>query len=119
MKTYKPRIKDHGYPLGATDELREALTSLGFIFPSPKISKGCHWGEVYFFNENLELAKSLMDSEDKHFRIDTATRYFYISPYINEYEQGIGSHWQFSVTSAIQRTYYRSTTKKKHGPYAK
>lgn len=119
MKTYKPRIKDHGYPLGATDELREALTSLGFIFPSPKISKGCHWGEVYFSGKNLELAKSLMDSEDKHFRIDTATRYFYLSPYINEYEQGIGSHWQFSVTSAIQRTYYRSTTKKKHGPYAK
>lgn len=114
MKTYKPRIHDYGYQLRATDELREALTSLGFSFPSPKISPGCHWGDVYFFNKNLELAESLMDSEDKHFRIETDTRYFYLMPYNGE----VGSHWQFSVTSTIQQP-YRRTTKKKHGPYAR
>jgi hypothetical protein len=96
MRTYKPRIKDYGYPLGATEELREALTSLGFIFPSPKISRGCQWGEVYFFDKNLELAKSLMDPDDKHFRIEISKRYFYLMPYNGELEV----RWQFSVTSS-------------------
>lgn len=95
MKVYKPRIHNYGYRLGATDELREALTSLGFKYPKPHTNRGCHWGTVYFFNENLELAKSLMDESDRHFRVDTTTRYFYVSPYNSK----VGPHWQFSVGS--------------------
>lgn len=114
MKVYKPQIYDYGYRLGATDELREAFNSLGFKFVQPHISRGCHWGTVYFFNENLELAKSLMDENDRHFRIDTAARYFYLSPY----NQEVGSHWQFSVESNKPRE-YKHVVRKKRGPYAK
>ena len=119
MKVYKPHIHDYGYPLGATDELREALNSLGFKFVQPHINRGCHWGYVYFFNkENLELAKSLMDSENKHFLIETNKRYFYLSPYISRYEPEIGPHWQFSVESNKPRE-YKHVVRKKRGPYAK
>ena len=114
MKVYKPHIHDYGYRLGATDELREALTSLGFKYPNPHIDRGCHWGTVYFFNENLELAKSLMDESDRHLRIDTETRYFYLSPYDRE----TGSHWEFSVESNTPRE-YKPRIRKKRGPYHK
>lgn len=119
MKVYKPHIHDHGYPLGATDELQEALNSLGFKFVRPHIRRGCHWGDVYFFlKENLELAISMMDPLNKHFRIDTATRHFYLSPYISRYESEIGPHWQFSVESNKPRE-YKHVVRKKRGPYAK
>lgn len=114
MRVYKPHIHDYGYPLGATDELREALNSLSFKFVQPHINRGCHWGDVYFFEENLKLAISMMDPMDKHFRIDTTTRYFYVSPY----NQDIGSHWQFSVESNKPRE-YKHVVRKKRGPYAK
>lgn len=95
MKVYKPHIPDYGYRLGATEEIRMALRSLGFRFTAPTISRGCHWGTVYFFNEDLELAKSLIDPSDNHFRIDTETRYFYVSPRTLD----IGTYWEFSVVS--------------------
>ena len=116
MRTYKPHIHNYGYTLGATDDLREALNSLGFKFVQPHISRGCHWGTVYFFDkENLELAKSMIDPIDRHFRIETSTRYFYLSPYDLE----IGPHWQFSVSSIVQPEYKRRAPRKKRGPYAK
>lgn len=115
MKVYKPHIHDYGYKLGATDEFREALISLGFKYPNPHTDKGCHWGTVYFFNENLELAKSLMDENDRHFRIDTTTRYFYVSPYNIE----IDSHWQFSIESNKPWEEKYSKPRKKRGPYHK
>ena len=118
MKVYKPHIHDYGYRLGATDELREALNSLGFKFAQPHISRGCHWGDVYFFEENLELAKSMIDPKDKHFRIETSTRYFYLSPYISRYEPEIGSHWQFHVESNKPRE-YKHVVREKRGPYHK
>lgn len=95
MKIFKPHIPDYGYRLGATDEIRAALASLGFRFPNPHINKGCHWGTIYFLNEDLELAKSMMDPSDNHFRIDTETRYFYVSPHTLD----IGTYWGFSVVS--------------------
>lgn len=95
MKVFKPHIPDYGYRLGATEEIRAALASLGFRFPNPHINKGCHWGTIYFFNEDLELAKSMIDSSDNHFRIDTETRYFYVSPHTLD----IGTYWEFSVVS--------------------
>ena len=118
MRTYKPHIHDYGYPLGATDELREALNSLGFKFVQPHINRGCHWGEVYFFDKgNLELAISMMDPMDNHFRIETNKRYFYLSPYTSRYEPEIGPHWQFSVESNKPREYKRRDPRKKRGPY--
>lgn len=113
MKDYEPNIPDYAYRLGATEELRAALTSMGFRFANPHISRGCHWGEVYFFDENLELAKSLMDEKDHHFRIDTKTRYFYLSPCDLE----VGSKWQFSVQPNKIREY--KPIRRKHGPYHK
>jgi hypothetical protein len=115
MKTYQPHIHDFGYKLGATDEFREALKSLGFKFVAPTVNRGCHWGMVYFFNEDLELAKSLIDPSDKHFRIDTETRYFYVSPYRADPDS---SHWGFSISSNKPRV-YKSVTRKKRGPYHK
>ncbi len=114
MKVYEPHIPDYGYRLSATEEIRAALESLGIIHPAPSIKQGCHWGEVWFFNNDLELIKSLMDPKDRHFRIDTKTRYFYLSPYDRE----IGSHWQFSIKSNEPRV-YKPRIRKKRGPYHK
>lgn len=114
MKVYKPHIPDYGYRLSATDEIRAALKSLGIFYAAPTINRGCHWGEVWFFNNDLELIKSLMDPKDRHFRIDTETRYFYLSPYDLE----IGSHWQFSVEPNKPRE-YKPRIRKKRGPYHK
>ena len=112
MKNYKPHIRDFGYPLCATEEIREALISLGFHFPNPSINRGCHWGEVYFHDEDLKLAKFMIDEKDRHFRIETETRFFYVSPYDLE----IGPHWQFSVTSNKPRV-YKPRVRRKRGPY--
>lgn len=114
MKTYQPHIHEFGYPLRATDEFREALKSLGFKFVTPTINRGCHWGVVYFFNEDLELAKSLIDPSDNHFRIDTETRYFYVSPYGVNPDSSL---WQFSVQPNKIREY--KPIRRKRGPYHK
>lgn len=113
MKTYKATVVSP-YRLAAHEELTLALQKLGFGFISAHISRGCHWGEIWFFNENLEKAKSMMDPKDRHFRIDTETRYFYLSPYDIE----TGSHWQFSVESNKPKE-YKPRTRKKRGPYHK
>ena len=115
MKVYHPYIRDYGYWLGATDEFHEALKSLGFKYTQPHVNRGCHWGTVYFFNENLELAKSLMDPNDRHFRIDTATRYFYVSPY----NLDIDAHWQFSIEPNYPLEIKYPGPSKKRGSYNK
>lgn len=113
MKTYKVIVVSP-YCLAAHKELTLALQKLGFKFVSVNISQGCHWGDIWFFDEDLGRAKSMMDPTDRHFRIDTETRYFYLSPYHNE----MGSHWQFSVESNKPRE-YKPKIRKKRGPYHK
>ena len=113
MKIYKAIIVSPCRLL-AHEELTLALQKLGFKFASVHISRGCHWGDVWFFDENLEKAKSMMDPKDRHFRIDTETRYFYLSPYDRE----VGSHWEFSVESNTPRV-YKPRIRKKRGPYHK
>ncbi len=114
MKAYKPHIHDYGYRLCATDEIREALKSLGIDHAALAINRGCHWGDVWFFDNDLKCIKSLMDPKDRHLRIDTETRYFYLSPYGLE----TGSHWQFSVESNKPKE-YKPRIRKKRGPYHK
>lgn len=100
MNTIKPAIKYPDHRITASEDLRLALQALGFRYVLPTISRGCHWGDVYFFHDNLKLAYSLIEGQvDKYVRIETATHYFHLHPYngiaanTEEYEP----HWQFSV----------------------
>jgi len=114
MKTYKPPIGNHKYKLSATQEIREALQGLGFENVDPRIDRGCHWGIVYFFDENLERARRLMDPNDRMFRIETPTRFFYVSPYINKRipERVVGEVWRLkSRLRILKRNIYQFRVK--------
>lgn len=114
MKTYKPHIRYYGYKLGASEDLQEALKSLGFKYVHPQIKRGCHWGDVWFIDEDLELARGMVDPRDRHFRVDTDTRFFYISPYKIDSTE----HWSFHVESNKPKEYHYKP-RRKRGPYHK
>ena len=116
MKIYKPLIEDHKYKLSAAQEIREALRGLGFKNVNPYIDQGCHWGTVYFFDVDLERAQYLMDPNDRMFRIETPTRFFYVSPYAGG--PNIPEKWCFSVESNKPNE-YKQVIRKKRGPYHK
>lgn len=95
---YPPNVRQ--YDLKASEDLYYALLALGFEHPRPTIARGCHWGDVYFFDQDLELAYGLIEGQqDKYVRIETRSRYFYLHPRGGciAGAQELINHWEFSV----------------------
>lgn len=102
MNEYNVRINESVY--SASHELQTAMNRLGFNYAKIKVPRGSHTGEIWLFDEDLDLAYKLGDGEDfNRFVIISKYRKFYISPdnspgYINE-SSGRTSHWLFSIKS--------------------
>ena len=104
MNTYNVRIEEPIW--GATHELQICLDKLGFGFAKPKIPRGSHTGEVFFFDNDQDLAYKLgkdndIDNNSYGFKICGKYRKFYIYP--NSYgfkdEDGRTTLWVFSVSN--------------------
>ena len=65
---------NHSYEwwLGACDEFKQSMSRIG-IEVSPVVNKGCHWGQFYAFDEELEKLNSLMNENFENDNIKALT----------------------------------------------
>ena len=96
MKTYDTHINENICICSATDDLYYAMHSLGFNCMRPDVRRGCHWGQVWLFHEDLELARNMIDPKDKAFKIVTPGHQFNFTASVGE-DVELDNLWTFSI----------------------